>query len=306
MTNFRRQGSWLVGRLAGILLVELLLVPSGAQAAVQGIGISPTSQDITLAPGGSTSGNLTVINDGDSPITYHVYATDYGVSGEQYTADFTITGRSDAISAVSWIKLPAKATRFTVAPHDQSTLPYTIVAPADATVGGHYASVFIETIPPPSSGATIINRVERIASIFYLTVNGDLIHSGQVDPIVAPRLVTSPPIQAALRFTNSGNVHAAADGNVVLMSLLGHQSNKTLFHGEVLPQTTRRFSFDLAPPKAIGLYQLKATTNFEGKSVTLTKWIVVVPKLTLIIITVTVVILLALLIAWLLRRRRKA
>lgn len=304
MTFTRLQASRHLGRLAGLLVVLAGLAP-GSALAVQGIGISPTSQELALAPGSTTTGSVTVLNDGDSDVIYHVYATDYNVSDENYKADFSLTGRAAAISPVSWFKLPAKATHFTIHSHDQVQLPYTIVVPSDAAVGGHYATIFVETIPPPSAGAAIINRVERIGSIFYLAINGDLKHSGQVHPVEASRLVTSVPFDAFLRFSNTGNVHDVADGKVQLVSVFGHVSNSTNFHGEVLPQTTRRFSFNLKPPTAIGLYQIKATTHYLGHDQTLTKWVFVVPMLTLIIVGATVAILLLWLVIWLARRRRK-
>jgi hypothetical protein len=277
--------------------------PTGAIRAEQGFGISPPSQTVTLAPDGSVSGQLTVINDGDTNVKYRIYATDYRVTGEIYQGVFTNEGKGPNLSAISWFKLPLQT--FTVAAGAETTFPYTIKAPKTAAVGGHYASVFIQTIPPPSAGATFISRVERVGSIFYLTVSGTLKQSGTVLPLDVSLLQAVPPVKADLRFKNSGNVHFLASGTAQLSTPFGKAGMPVDFNGEILPSTTRELPLSLPTSSAIGLFEVTVHANYLGRNVTMSRWMVLVPRLTFIIVAGTLLLILALSLWQIVRRARR-
>jgi len=263
-----------------------MISPGTAQAASQGIGISPTSQEVKLNPGGTTSGTLVVINDGDSDITYKVYATDYQVHDENYHGDFTNEGKSPVLSAVSWFKLPSGA--LVVKSRQEQNLSYTITVPPGAAVGGHYAAVFIETIPPPPTpGSARINRIDRVGSLFYLAVGGGLHSGGMVLPLTVPLLQSQSPVIGSLSVKNTGNVHFQADVQAQLSDPFGKVGKPMAERGEVLPSTTRRFDISLPSSSPIGLYNVSVTVRYLDKSVTQSHWMLLMPRLTFIIVSTT-------------------
>ena len=143
----------LIRNSLGSLLLALLIIASGgiahdAHAASGGLTISPTSVDVETAPGGSYSGNMLVINQGELDITYKVYATPYSVTGEDYQPYFTPV--QGAVDITKWFNFPT--TGNTIKVGNQDTIPYTISVPKGTGAGGYYATVFAETADKGSAG----------------------------------------------------------------------------------------------------------------------------------------------------------
>ena len=284
-----------------------VLVMASPALAVQGIGISPTSQLVTIAPGGVAHGTLTAINDGDTNVTYHLYATDYGVSGESYKGVFTSVSSNSNVSSATWFGLPAG--NFTIAPQQEVVFPYTIIVPKNAVVGGHYASVFIQTVPPATNGAAMVSEIQRVGSLFYMTVSGNLIHGGSLLPLEVPWLQSTPPVSASLKLTNTGNVHYLAQGTAQLYTPFGKVlGSQVAFKGEVLPDTTRLFDLHLPESSPIGIFKVTANVNYLGKNVQESHWMLLIPKITFLIIASTLLLILVLGFWGIMRRirRRKA
>lgn len=290
--------------MSAILLAGSAAPVGVAEGAAQGIGISPTSQEVKLNPQDSTSGTLIVINDGDTDVKYRVYATDYRVEGETYEGIFTNSGSGPALSAVSWFKLPAGT--LVVKARQEQDLPYTITVPAGAAVGGHYAAVFIETIPPPNPpGSAHLNRVDRIGSLFYLAVGGGLHTDGNVLGLTVPFLQSESPVTGTVRVQNTGNVHFQVTTSAQLSSPFGKVGKPVEARGEVLPSTTRLFNVALDASSPIGLYKVSVTVSYLGKSVTQSRWMLLVPRLTFIIVSATLILVLVLGFWRLMRRSRR-
>ncbi|HUD11021.1 MAG TPA: hypothetical protein VMS08_01300 [Candidatus Saccharimonadia bacterium] len=289
--------------LAPALFALCLLLPGGQALAVQGFGITPPSQEITVTPGSSTTGQLTVLNDGDDSVNYRIYATNYGVTGEQYQGVFTNAGKGPDISPLSWFTLP-KGT-LTVKAGQHSTFNYSISTPKEATVGGHYASVFVETIPPSNSQSAQIQRITRVGSLFYLTVSGALVQHGSLLPLQVPLLQSTSPITADLRLSNSGNVHFMVTASASLSTPFGKVGNPLDFRGEVLPDTTRRFSISLPVKSPIGLYKVTVNVNYLGRNVVQSHWMLLVPVITFAIVSGTILLLLVLGLWMIVRKARR-
>jgi hypothetical protein len=285
------------------ILLGIGLVPAGTQAAVQGIGVSPTSVEQELKPGSTASGEITVINDGERDVQYKVYASDYTVKDESYVGDFSNSAAEANVSPVSWFTLPTG--NYTVKSRQQVKFPYTITVPAGAAVGGHYGAIFIETIPPTAKGPALVSRVERIGTLFYLAVSGNIQKSGSVLPLEVKRLQSVAPVKASLRIANDGNVHFLAEGTAQLASPFGNVGKPVPFKGEVLPGTKRRFDFMLPAESPIGLYKVSANVKYLDRTETVSRWMLLMPRITFLVIAGTILLLVALLVAMVIRRLRR-
>jgi len=292
-----------LGGLAALIIVTAIFYAGGAvRAAVQGIGVSPTSQELEIAPGGAATGSITVINDGSSDITYKISISDYHVTDESYQADFNSVSSSHDVSAMTWFALPQ--TSATIKTGEEFKVPYTIRVPVTAAIGGHYVAVFAETVPKAGSGNSIA-RVQKLGSLFYLNVSGAVSRDGSIASFTAPWLQSSSPLTAVLRMKNSGNVHYAASGEIVATDLFGSRKAKTAFKGEVLPGTTRRFDLALNVAGPIGIYKISVTPHYlEANGPTLSHWVVQVPTLTLVILLGTLGLVIGL-YGWLLWRKMR-
>lgn len=290
-----------LGGLAALIsVIAIGYFPAPAQAAVEGIGVSPTSQELEIGPGGTLVGSMTVINDGTSDITYKISISDYHVTDESYKADFNSVSSSRDVSAVSWFTLPQ--TSATIRSGEQIKVPYTIRVPVTAAIGGHYVAVFAETVPKMGSGNAIA-RIQKLGSLFYLNISGAVSRDGSIASFTAPWLQFSSPLTSTLRMKNSGNVHFAASGEIVATDLFGSRKAKTAFKGEILPGTTRRFDLGLNVAGPIGLYKVSVTPHYlEANGPTLSHWVLQIPTLTLVILLGTVGLVIGL-YGWLLWRR---
>ena len=286
----RRRRHWLliIALAAGFVLFGPW---TGRAAAMQGIGISPTSQEVTVVPGAKATGTITVINDGDTDVQYKLYASDYRVSGENYEGNFTSQAAEARVSPVTWFTLPAGT--FTVKARQQVEQPYTISVPANATVGGHYGAVFVQTIPPPAKSGAQVARIDRLASIFYLAVGGDLKTSGRIASFRVPLIQALSPIDAALVMTNDGNVHFMTDITAQLSTPFGKVGRPVTVRGEVLPATSRRFKLELPTDAPLGIYNVKASVSYAGKIERVDQWMLLMPKLTFIILSATLLLIIA-------------
>ncbi len=288
---------------AAFTLAAMLVMTAPVLAAVEGIGVSPTSQEVEIAPGSSKTGTITVINDGASDITYKVSVADYHVTNELYKADFNSISSSADVSAVSWFTLPK--TTAVIKGGDEAALPYTIRVPASAAIGGHYVAVFAETVPKLGPG-TAIARVQKLGSLFYIGVAGAVTRDGSVASFTAAWLQPGSPLTASLRVRNAGNVHFAASGDARVTDIFGKEMSKGVFKGEVLPGTTRRFDLALAAPGPVGLYKIAVTPHYlDANGPTLSQWVFIMPTLTVIIILATIGLVAALYLGMLTRRLRR-
>jgi hypothetical protein len=280
-----------------------LALGAGSAEAIQGFGISPASQEVDLNPGETGRGTLTILNDGDSDVTYRMYTTDYGVTGESYQGDFTSRQGEANVSPVTWFSLPGG--RVVIKARQQATVSYTLKVPLAATPGGHYAAVFAETIPPPARSGAQVARVERVGSLFYIAVGGELKKQGQILSFELPWLQTLSPLDGTLRMRNDGNVHFATDVKAQLHSPFGKIGKPVLLRGEVLPQTIRRFDLRLPTGSPIGLYRVDVETKFLDKAEKRSQWVVLMPQLTFVIVSSTLLLIFSLLMWRVIRRLKR-
>jgi hypothetical protein len=291
------KASFGIGCLVALVLV---VVGPGSALASQGFGMSPTTREISLRAGETTTGTITIINDGDSDVTYKLYVTDYRVHDDSYKGDFTSSQSAANVSPIAWFKLAAGTA--VIKSRQQAEVPYSITAPVGASVGGHYAALFAETVPPAPKGGAVVARIDRVGALFYIAVGGDVHPSGSVVGLSMPWYIAVSPITAELRLKNDGNSHYSADVTTQLETPFGKAGHPYAMRGEVLPSTTRRFDLSLPAPMPVGLYKLTATATYLSKTQSVSSWVVVMPTITLVILITTVAIIGLLLLWWALRR----
>lgn len=272
-----------------------------AQEDKEGIGISPTSLTLSADPGGQLKGKLTVLNEGNQPMQYRVYASDFSIVNEEYEKNFERS--PGTLSPISWIKLPSGTLE--LAPKTSETIEYTIDVPEDAVSRGYYGVIFAETVGT-APDATGVTRIKRVGSLVYLGIKGDLVQKGEVVSFTADKWQRQQPVTAQLRLQNDGNVHLAAEGNLRLKNILGRTVSETGISGTLLPATTRKYSLELPTNNAFGFYKVEGDVNFADKDTALSpRWVLVASPLLLAIAGAVVAIWIAALILWIKRRGRR-
>jgi hypothetical protein len=288
--------------LSTALVLMLIAVPivaiSRAAALGQSITASPTSELVTIKPGGTSTGSVQVLNQGSTAYDFRAYVTPYRVASEAYTPIFTpLPG---APNVLSWFHLTKTAGH--LAAGSNLELPYRISVPAGTPAGGYYATLFAETEGGNKSGGVILH--ERVGTIFYITVSGALKQQGQLLSWKSS-FIQAPPLTASLRIENSGNVHFPVTLHANVKDIFGKTKYTQYTVKEVLPQSIRAIPVVWSGASSFGLVKVSGTVQYLGKTQTLASHDVLLLSSTVKTILIILLVMLLLAIAGIVSRRPK-
>jgi hypothetical protein len=174
----------------------------------------------TLAPGGTVTDAIAVVNRSPTTIKLRVYASD---------AFSTPAGGIDLLPADkkpvdvgSWTTL--KTSTITLKPQQSTVVPFTLKVPANATPGDHSGGVVTSLVTAAGTGAVTLDR--RLGSRMYLRVTGALRPNLAVSDVHATYQGTLNPggsgsTVVAYTVTNNGNVRLAAHQRIRVASPFG-------------------------------------------------------------------------------------
>ena len=223
-----------------------------------------------VAPGQTVSDRVEIVNSGNAPKPFFVYASD------AYTTEigggFALHLRTDPPrDAAAWATLPV--TQYTVPALSAAVVPFQITAPPDATPGDHTAAIVAEEVVPPATldhGAGVV-PVHRVAARLYLRVQGPIHPALQIERLtvsrrepVLPYLTGHGSTTVTFSLVNVGNVRAQLDEidfrltgafgrglrSVTLKRPRADQPEAATFPEQVIPGSRVQFSrtFDGLPP----------------------------------------------------------
>lgn len=228
-------------------------------AASGGLTISPTSTEVTVAPGGTYKGEMLVMNQGELDIAYTVYATPYSVTGEEYKPYFSpIKGATDI---TKWFMFD-KSGNDSLKIGTQESIPYTITVPKDVGAGGYYATVFAET--SDKGGAGVVTR-KRVGMIVYLRVSGNVKESGSINSWNVDWMQQAP-LRADVKVANTGSVHFKANVHVTVSDLFGSKKFSYERSPEILPQKLRDIPISWENGATYGLFKVSGEVTYLNKT----------------------------------------
>lgn len=194
------------GVLVGLLAFLLSPSPSGA------VTVGPTKLQISIDPGQSATGFLFLKNDENKKQTFYPSVQRFSVNAD---GDKVFT--NDAGSIAKWLQLP---TSITLEAQGEEQVPFTMIAPADAAPGGHFAVIWWSTSPPGDGGNVAI--VTRAGILVYVRVSGNITEKGHINSFGgSPRFAWGLPINFAVDFVNEGNVALTPKGDIRVTNIFG-------------------------------------------------------------------------------------
>ncbi len=218
-----------------------------AAAATKGLTVSPLRTELDIAPGTAESGYLTVKNSSGVEIDIVLKADEFSVINQQY--DYAFTEESDVAKWVSFendeINLKAGESR---------KVKYEVGVPQSAEPGGRYISLFVSTSSKSLDNGIISEQ--RIASLLYITVTGDVSRVGHLMSLTSPWFITDSGEWSAL-LQNQGTTHYRSRYNVTFYGPFGQIASKTKT-GEalILPGTVRLVTSNFTMPVLPGVYKV--------------------------------------------------
>ncbi len=238
-----------------------LLPASSVGAASSGITISPTSVDQQISPGANYSGEVQILNKGDSDYAYKVYVAPYNVTDEEYRPDFSpLPGAPDL---ASWFSFSRTSGHLKTGAYE--LVKYVVDVPKNTKPGSYYAVIFVETQDKPTNG---VIAQKRVGTVLYIRAAGKAVEEGKIDAWSVPWLQRDP-LTMTLKMTNSGTVHYRARVNTTVSDFFGGSTYKFDQHPAILPFKLRRIDIPWQNGAKFGLFRINGTVQYLGQTHTL-------------------------------------
>lgn len=247
----------LTSRPFTLALIALLVLAPAFQA--QALTIAPARMELTGDPGTNVTGEFVIINEEEGSRTFYTSAQNFEARGETGTPNF-VDGDT---GLASWVTV---APEITLTQGEKQTVPFSIAIPANADAGGHFAAIFLSTVPP---GDAQVSIGAKVGVLLLLRVAGDVTEAAGVSDFGADRFFSvSTPVGFSYRFSNDGGDRVNPRGDIVIRNLIGLKKAVVPANpseGNVLPGSTRKFEAswgDTAETRPSGFF---AAVGYELK-----------------------------------------
>ncbi len=154
-------------RLFPRLLPPLALIAGGLSLALQGIGVAPPHDELSLARGERKTVEVTVFTTEETPLQVFARFIDWTMKPDGTVVEV----ESQPYSAKPWLK--AALDPFEIQKGRYRKIPITVEVPNDPSLNGSYwaAANFVTTPPNQDKNATVLIRVAA-NYIVYVTIAG--------------------------------------------------------------------------------------------------------------------------------------
>jgi hypothetical protein len=289
--------------IAVVALILPVVISAGQSAAAQtshsALAVSPAIIEEVLTPGAPAAFALQVRNITHFPLPIKSFVRDLTVQSAEL--EQTNSARLDASR---WFVIDEPD--FILQPDQTRTIKGVITPPADATPGGHYATIYFQPLVPAAALSPSMAYINaKVGALAFLVVKGEMVQKATL----ATGLHTSPLIRhgpAALSFSirNTGNVHLMPSGSVTIYDWRGRRTAVlTIPAGLILPDSTKNYTLRWQPPGVIGKYRASLSVHYGAdhavvSSTAVTFWMIpwaeLLVGLSVLLIT-----------SWLIRRTRR-
>lgn len=241
----------------------------------------PMSQRFLLMPGKVTEGSIKIVNPADATedFSYKVTVTPYGVVGEDYKADLETDSTRTAIA--KWIEIEEPTGK--IKPNESKEVKFKINVPANAPVGGQYATIAVSSNADTSSSSGVaVQNVLEMASVIYGTVNGPIEHKGEILENNVPGFIVSPPATLSALIKNEGNIHEDASFTIKVTdffsgnTILPTENDDGGYSELIMPETTRYIEREVGNLPALGVVKVVQTIHYMGKEPSTTDKVIII------------------------------
>ncbi len=302
--------------------LSLLSLPGMLFAQVEdaslSITVTPPLFQLSIAPGETWASALKVVNNNEYDVTYYAQVVDFEAQGEEGKGEMIplieefVDPKKQTYSLASWVELPTEP--IFVKKGESGEVPFTVRIPLNAEPGGHYAAILVGTQPPVQSSDGPSLRVSSfVSSLLFTKVSGEVVESGRIREFHTEQTIYDrPEADFLLRFENTGNTHLRPQGGITIYNMWGKERgeigiNQKSSFGNVLPQSTRHFSFSWSADSGvldIGRYSAVVTLAYgdeDKQNTSATAYFWVVPTIP-VAFTLAAITLFVLLMSWFIRR----
>ncbi len=228
--------------------------------------LGPARVFLTIPPGEERTVEIQITNRAGRLSEFTLETEDFDSDAEREgTPVFFASDLQGSYPARAWI-IP-EVNSMELNHSERAFLRVTVKVPADADAGDHQAALIVtrETETDSTGGFKIVSRV---ASLFIITVPGDIVQEGVVDELYPESYVNwLLPVSLWLTAKNTGTVHIAPVGTIDIRNVFGIIVDEVpVKDWYILRGSMRKRAFEWRPVFALGYY--KATTDlvaYDGR-----------------------------------------
>ncbi len=273
-----------------------------AQSIVKMSAMPPRVEDLSGEPGEVVTRQIKVRNLGDQEVTLEAKLHDFIVQDDQGTPimleqDSTPEDNRWALS--QWVNV--SPLRFVLQPGEIQELDLIIVIPEDALAGGRYAAVVYQPMEEASLGDTGAKVNPSVASLLYLTVEGDISEQANITRFEVPKFSEFGPIPFLTEIENLSEIHISPQAEIKVFNLFNRPTaTLELEKRNIFPGRARRFENVLDKKWLFGRFkaQLSGTYGTTGQALLATAYFWVIPWKLILIIVLTAALITAGIIYW--------
>lgn len=280
-----------VGAIAFGLSPSMALAQSSEQS--RHIVMTPATSEISVAPGETTKGHLTVVNQGGDAFGVELSVHPYNVSGADYNPIFKLSD-DKTIDPAKWVSLSSRGAD-RIEPTKLLDVNYSISVPSGIAPGGYYVVIFAETIPVDNSQSAGVSSRNRVGQIVYITVEGDAKQFGSVKMPNVPAFHIGTDYQIQYLVKNEGDVHFVSKTKVEISDMFGKKVFSQHQDRYILPKTERQIEFDIKKLSPINFYTIKRSATLpNGKTQSDTSKMLVVSPIALTVMVIGLIVIIGL------------
>lgn len=272
MTKYRR----LVMTIAAVLCLQLPAIgqPAAAQAmdeeqsiSKSALAVSPAIIEEVLTPGEPTSFTLQVHNVTNFPLPIKGFVKNLNVQSEELEKT-----DKERLDASQWFVI--EEPDFILQPDQLRTVKGIIQTPADATPGGHYATIYFQPLVPEEALSPAMAYVNaKVGVLAFLIVKGDIEQKAELaEPLHTTGLVRHGPIKFTFAIRNTGNVHLMPTARLMIYDVRGRkvETLKTPI-GLTLPNSTKQYTVEWKGGSRLGKYRAELVVSYGPENTELPK-----------------------------------
>lgn len=240
--------------ISGIVGLVLVFTPVIADAQTspsdnKGLLITPLREQVSLNAGMSKTSYFTVANRTTSPLDVQLFDKQFSVANYTYDYKFTVPQPDLVTIGKSAVQLK---------PGESQKVPYTVAVPPNTAPGGQYYTLFASATLTNGENVTI-----QAANLLYVTVNGALRKTTELQSASFQRFAFGNKISYKLEARNTGNVHYFVFVGGELSGPSAKPAEPPTTH-LLMPNTVRSLSGTISSPVLPGVY--KATYGYKTDS----------------------------------------
>jgi len=246
-----------------LVAISFLWVAAGNSQGTISINVWPPKIELSVIPGETKTGIITVDNKGSAVANIAVDITDVGIE-----SDGNVTfpqGGTLPYSCEPWLLVNPE--QFSLSQGSSQQVRYTLKTPPQAK-GTYLASIFFQTKPERQPMATGSAISARVGSLLIVNVTGTGNKSAELISLEARKSKNGKQTQVELGIRNKGNVLLRPTGTIEIKSESGWTVDKVDFNIEkqaVLPFSERLYPVAISPNVEPGAYRLIATIDYGGR-----------------------------------------